>query len=116
MDAIRRARFPHPGFYLPVAVDYAPLADALSGKRSARDVLDEMTEQTQLKLEQFRAQPGRAFRNPSWGGSLGSGGAGADGGGHRLSAGAGRDDAHDGLVQPRGQAPEGRGGRRRGPK
>ena len=59
VDAIRRARFPHPGFYLPVAVDYAPLADALSGKRSARDVLDEMTEQTQLKLEQFRAQPGR---------------------------------------------------------
>ena len=57
------------GFYLPVAVDYAPLADALSGKRSARDVLDEMTEQTQLKLEQFRAQPG-AIRNPSWGGSL----------------------------------------------
>ena len=63
VDAIRRARFPHPGFYLPVAVDYAPLADALSGKRSARDVLDEMTEQTQLKLEQFRAQPG-IIRNP----------------------------------------------------
>ena len=59
VDAIRRARFPHPGFYLPVAVDYAPLADALSGKRSARDVLDEMTEQTQLKLEQHRAQQGR---------------------------------------------------------
>jgi multiple sugar transport system substrate-binding protein len=59
VDALRRARFPHPGFYLPVAVDYAPVADALSGKRSAQAVLDEMTEQTQLKLEQHRAQPGR---------------------------------------------------------
>jgi hypothetical protein len=59
VDAIRRARFLPPGFYLPVAVDYAPVTDALSGKRTVRSALDEMTEQTQLKLEQFRTQQGR---------------------------------------------------------
>jgi multiple sugar transport system substrate-binding protein len=57
VDAVRRAKFLPPDFYLPVAVDYAPFVDAISGRRAVASALDEMTGQTQRQLDERRAQP-----------------------------------------------------------
>ena len=59
VEAARRAKFLRPEFYAPVEVDYAKLNDALKGPRAPRAVLDELTEQTQQKLQEFRAQQKR---------------------------------------------------------
>ena len=56
VDAVKRIKYLRPEVYAPVTIDYAPLDDALDGKRSARAVLDEITEQSQRKLALYRAQ------------------------------------------------------------
>jgi multiple sugar transport system substrate-binding protein len=57
VDAVRRAKFLPPDFYLPVAVDYTPFVDAIAGRRAVPSALDEMTGQTQRQLDERRAQP-----------------------------------------------------------
>src|SRR5688500_9691936 len=59
VDAVKRIKYLRPEVYAPVTIDYAPLDDALDGKRSARAVLDEVTEQSQRKLALYRAQEGK---------------------------------------------------------
>ena len=56
VDAIRRAKFLPPGFYIPVAIDYTPVTEAIAGQRPVKEALDEVTAQTQQKLDQFRAE------------------------------------------------------------
>lgn len=42
VEAIQRAEFAQFGYYVPVSVSFAPLDEAISGKRTARDALDAM--------------------------------------------------------------------------
>jgi ABC-type glycerol-3-phosphate transport system substrate-binding protein len=52
VEAIQRAEFAQFGFYVPVAVSFAPLDEAIAGKRTARDALDAMhREATNLYAE-----------------------------------------------------------------
>ena len=52
VEAMQRAEFAQFGFYVPVAVSFAPLDEAIAGKRTARDALDAMhREATDLYAE-----------------------------------------------------------------
>jgi multiple sugar transport system substrate-binding protein len=59
VEAVRRAKFLPPDFYLPVTIDYAPFVESLAGRRSVQSALDEMTGQTQRRLDQRGAPPGQ---------------------------------------------------------
>ena len=59
VDAMRRAKFLPPGFYAPVSLDFAPVNDVLTGKRSAKEALDMVQDDTQRKLDEFKAQQKR---------------------------------------------------------
>lgn len=56
IDGIRRAEFAQFGFYVPVGPSYAPLDEAIAGKRTARDALETMQREAAAMYDDYRTR------------------------------------------------------------
>jgi multiple sugar transport system substrate-binding protein len=54
VEAIQRAEFAQFGFYVPVSVNYAPLDEAIAGKRTAREALDAMQREATVLYDDYK--------------------------------------------------------------
>jgi ABC-type glycerol-3-phosphate transport system substrate-binding protein len=56
IDGIRRAEFAQYGYYVPVGPSYAPLEEAVAGKRTARDALDAMQREAEVMYDDYKTR------------------------------------------------------------
>jgi multiple sugar transport system substrate-binding protein len=56
VDAVRRAEFPQMSFFAPGGLNTAPIQEAMEGKRSVRDALEEVNRDANQKHTEWKAQ------------------------------------------------------------
>jgi hypothetical protein len=54
VEAVQRAEFAQFGFYVPVSVNFAPLDEAIAGKRTAKDALDAMHREATTLYDDYK--------------------------------------------------------------
>jgi ABC-type glycerol-3-phosphate transport system substrate-binding protein len=56
VDGVKRAQFAQFGFYVPVSVSFAPIDEAIAGKRSVRDALDAIHRQATTLYAEYKTR------------------------------------------------------------
>ncbi len=56
VDGVRRAEFPQMGFYAPGGLNTAPVQEAVEGKRSAKDALEEVSRDANQRHADWKAR------------------------------------------------------------
>jgi multiple sugar transport system substrate-binding protein len=56
IDGIRRAEFAQFGYYVPTSPNFAPLDEAIAGKRTARDALEAMQREASVLYDEYKTR------------------------------------------------------------